>query len=108
MSSLPPRHAAAPADADAFALRGEIGFGHGALAFGGTRRIASLAAVGDTRSITPATRVVGLSYKAAWDAIDGFAAARPLLERIGMLALSEGTTVTAMFKASGVIVGISE
>lgn len=70
MSSLPPRDAAAPADADAFALQGEIWFSHGALAFGGARRIALLAAVGDTGSITAAARVVGLSYKAAWDAID--------------------------------------
>lgn len=38
--------------------------------WGGHGRIALLDAIGQTGSITAAAKAVGLSYKAAWDAID--------------------------------------
>ncbi|MDE2201947.1 MAG: TOBE domain-containing protein [Burkholderiaceae bacterium] len=38
--------------------------------WGGRGRIALLAAIGQTGSITAGAKAVGLSYKAAWDAID--------------------------------------
>ena len=38
--------------------------------WGGHGRIALLSAIGQTGSITAAAKAVGLSYKAAWDAID--------------------------------------
>ncbi len=39
-------------------------------AFSGKRWMALLAALGDTASITAAAKAVGLSYKAAWDAVE--------------------------------------
>ncbi|WP_324778107.1 winged helix-turn-helix domain-containing protein, partial [Ralstonia pickettii] len=38
--------------------------------WGGRGRIELLAAIGQTGSITAGAKAVGLSYKAAWDAID--------------------------------------
>jgi molybdate transport system regulatory protein len=52
------------------ALRGELWLHAGAHALGGAARIALLAAIGETGSITRAAKAVGLSYKGAWDAID--------------------------------------
>ncbi|WP_354681057.1 TOBE domain-containing protein [Cupriavidus plantarum] len=51
-------------------LEGAIWFRAGAREWGGKDRIALLAAIGEHGSITAAARAVGLSYKAAWDAID--------------------------------------
>ncbi|MGY8526156.1 TOBE domain-containing protein [Paracidovorax citrulli] len=51
-------------------LQGAIWFQAGERQLGGRDRIALLAAVAEHGSITAAARAVGLSYKAAWDAID--------------------------------------
>jgi molybdate transport system regulatory protein len=68
-------HSSAPArDAEGAAVHVELGgsvwlrAGHETL--GGAARIALLAAIGETGSITSAAKAVGISYKAAWDAID--------------------------------------
>jgi molybdate transport system regulatory protein len=52
-------------------------------ALGGHGRMALLRAVAEQGSITQAARALGISYKAAWDAIDAMnrLAARPLVER---------------------------
>ncbi|MFC3816027.1 TOBE domain-containing protein [Lysobacter sp. GCM10012299] len=52
--------------------------------FGGRRWMALLAALGDAESITAAAKAVGLSYKAAWDAIDAMnnLSEQPLVERV--------------------------
>ncbi|MBS2131333.1 TOBE domain-containing protein [Burkholderia thailandensis] len=52
------------------ALRGELWLRAGGETLGGAARIALLAAIGETGSITRAAKAVGLSYKGAWDAID--------------------------------------
>ncbi|MDO4904262.1 MAG: TOBE domain-containing protein [Lautropia sp.] len=51
--------------------------------FGGQDRIALLAQIAEQGSITRAAKAVGLSYKAAWDAIDAMndLAAEPLVQR---------------------------
>ena len=51
--------------------------------FGGKQRLALLAAVAETGSITQAAKQIDLSYKAAWDAIEQMnnLAGEPLLER---------------------------
>lgn len=68
-------HSSAPAPhAEGAAVPVELGgsvwlrAGHETL--GGAARIALLAAIGNTGSITSAAKAVGISYKAAWDAID--------------------------------------
>jgi molybdate transport system regulatory protein len=50
---------------------------------GSKRWMDLLASVGDTNSITAAAKVVGLTYKAAWDAIDAMnnLSDKPLVER---------------------------
>lgn len=52
-------------------------------ALGGQGRMALLRAVAEQGSITQAARALGISYKAAWDAIDAMnrLAAQPLVER---------------------------
>ena len=45
-------------------------FKSGAQTLGGASRIALLAAIHETGSITSGAKAVGLSYKAAWAAID--------------------------------------
>ncbi|NBD02016.1 molybdenum-dependent transcriptional regulator [Burkholderia thailandensis] len=51
-------------------MRGELWLRAGGETLGGAARIALLAAIGETGSITRAAKAVGLSYKGAWDAID--------------------------------------
>lgn len=64
-------------------LHGALRLAVGGRSLGGADRIGLLRAVGDTGSITHAARAVGLSYKAAWDAVDAMnnAAGAPLVER---------------------------
>lgn len=68
-SSSPPSVAdsgrAAPVE-----LGGSVWLRAGQETLGGAARIALLAAIRDTGSITAAAKAVGLSYKAAWDAVD--------------------------------------
>ncbi|WP_028006516.1 TOBE domain-containing protein [Solimonas flava] len=70
-------------------------FGAG-LAANGTR-IALLERIGETGSITAAAKAVGLSYKAAWDAIAAMnnLADRPLVERSAGGRGGGGTRLTA-------------
>jgi molybdate transport system regulatory protein len=65
-------------------------------AFLGAKRVKLLEAVGQTGSISQAAKVVPLSYKAAWDAIDAMnnAAERPLVTRIAGGRQGGGTQLT--------------
>jgi molybdate transport system regulatory protein len=49
---------------------GSVWLKSGEETLGGAARIALLAAIRDTGSITAAAKAVGMSYKAAWDAVD--------------------------------------
>ncbi len=64
-------------------LRGLLWFAAGADNLGGRGRIGLLRAVAEHGSITQAARAIGLSYKAAWDALDAMdhVAGEPLVER---------------------------
>ncbi|MCQ9615824.1 TOBE domain-containing protein [Paenalcaligenes niemegkensis] len=53
-----------------FELAGSIWFKSGTQNWGNPRRMALLAAIREHGSISAAARSIGLSYKAAWDAID--------------------------------------
>jgi molybdate transport system regulatory protein len=53
-----------------FELAGSIWFRSGTQNWGNPRRMALLAAIREHGSISAAARDIGLSYKAAWDAID--------------------------------------
>lgn len=65
---LPPQsHPATPAP---LVLDGALWLRAGASALGGASRIALLAAIRDTGSISAAAKAVGMSYKAAWDGLD--------------------------------------
>ncbi|WP_175770044.1 TOBE domain-containing protein [Burkholderia anthina] len=77
-------------------LGGELWLRAGQQTLGGATRIALLAAVGDTGSITRAAKAVGLSYKAAWDAIDTMnnLAGEPLVMRSTGGKGGGGTTLT--------------
>ena len=55
---------------EALELGGSVWFQAGAQTLGGASRIALLAAIGETGSITSAAKAVGMSYKGAWDAVD--------------------------------------
>src|SRR6478609_10660882 len=63
---------------------GSVWFQAGANTLGGASRIALLAAIGETGSITSAAKAVGMSYKGAWDAIDTMnnLAGEPLVVRL--------------------------
>ncbi len=65
--------------------------------FGGTQRIALLAAVAECGSITQAAKNINMSYKAAWDAIEQMnnLAGEPLLERASGGKGGGGTHLTA-------------
>ena len=56
--------------AEPLELGGELWLRAGSRTLGGAARIALLAAIGDTGSITRAAKSVGISYKAAWEAVD--------------------------------------
>ena len=64
-------------------LQGAIWFRSGSQDWGGKDRIALLAAIGEHGSITAAARAVGISYKAAWQAIDTLSSlsGQPLVDR---------------------------
>lgn len=65
-------------------VRGLVWLAYGDENFGGPGRIALLEAIRSEGSITAAARRVGLSYKAAWDAIDRMnrLAGEPLVSRV--------------------------
>jgi molybdate transport system regulatory protein len=65
------------------ALQASLSLTAGGESLGGHGRMALLRAVGEQGSITQAAKAVGLSYKAAWDAIDQMnqRAGEPLVQR---------------------------
>ncbi|WP_353172935.1 TOBE domain-containing protein [Paracandidimonas soli] len=68
---------------DSLQLEGSIWFRSGQQNWGNPRRMALLAAIDSQGSITGAAKHVGLSYKAAWDAVDAMnnLAGEPLVQR---------------------------
>ncbi|HGL4260329.1 TOBE domain-containing protein [Burkholderia dolosa] len=82
--------------AEPLELGGELWLRAGERTLGGATRIALLAAIADTGSITRAAKAVGLSYKAAWDAIDTMnnLAGEPLVVRATGGKGGGGTTLT--------------
>ena len=77
-------------------LGGSVWFQTGANTLGGASRIALLAAIGETGSITSAAKAVGMSYKGAWDAVDAMnnLAGEPLVVRLTGGKGGGGTTLT--------------
>ncbi len=75
--------AAAPAAAPALTVGADIWLDLGGHNLAGARRVALLAEIARVGSITQAAKVVGLSYKGAWNAIEDMSnlAGEPLLER---------------------------
>jgi molybdate transport system regulatory protein len=68
----------------ALALEGKVWMTVGGRQLGGSDRVALLAAVAEHGSITQAAKAVGMSYKGAWDAIEGMnnLAGEALVERL--------------------------
>jgi molybdate transport system regulatory protein len=64
-------------------LQGSVWIASGGQTLGGSERFGLLRAVADQGSITQAAKAYGISYKAAWDAIDAMnaLAGEPLVER---------------------------
>ena len=75
---------------------GSVWLRSGEQTLGGTARIGLLAAIRETGSITGAAKAVGMSYKAAWDAIDAMnnLAGEPLVVRASGGKGGGGTTLT--------------
>jgi len=92
MTDVPP----SSSSAGPLELGGELWLRAGEQTLGGATRIALLAAIGDTGSITRAAKAVGLSYKAAWDAVDTMnnLAGEPLVARSTGGKGGGGTTLT--------------
>ncbi|KVC48375.1 molybdenum-dependent transcriptional regulator [Burkholderia ubonensis] len=85
-----------PSRTEPLELGGELWLRAGAQMLGGSTRIALLAAIGETGSITRAARAVGISYKGAWEAIDTMnnLAGEPLVLRATGGKGGGGTTLT--------------
>ncbi|MGF6958473.1 TOBE domain-containing protein [Paraburkholderia youngii] len=81
---------------EALELGGSVWFQAGTQTLGGAARIALLAAIGETGSITSAAKAVGISYKGAWDAVDTMnnLAGEPLVVRLTGGKGGGGTTLT--------------
>jgi len=79
------------------ALEGKLWMTVGGENLGGANRVELLAAIAQMGSITGAAKAVGLSYKAAWDAIDimNNLAGEPLVERVTGGKGGGGTRLTA-------------
>jgi molybdate transport system regulatory protein len=79
------------------ALEGKVWMTVGGENLGGTNRVELLAAIAALGSITSAAKRVGLSYKAAWDAIDTMnnLAGEPLVQRSTGGKGGGGTRLTA-------------
>lgn len=84
-------------DDKAIALEGKLWMTVGGEHLGGANRVELLAAIAQLGSITGAAKAVGLSYKAAWDAIDTMnnLAGEPLVERVTGGKGGGGTRLTA-------------
>lgn len=79
------------------ALDGSVWLTIGGENFGGHARLALLAQIGECGSISQAAKAVGMSYKAAWDAVDAMnnLAGEPLVERLAGGKGGGGTRLTA-------------
>jgi len=79
---MSPRNQRDPKD-ERFTVGGAVWLTVGGESFGGKARIELLRAIAEVGSITHAAKVVGVSYKTAWDAIDKMnaLAGEPLVER---------------------------
>jgi molybdate transport system regulatory protein len=82
---------------DGIGLDGAIWMTVGGENLGGPGRIALLGKIGECGSITQAAKAIGMSYKAAWDAIDAMnnLAGEPLVERVAGGKGGGGTRLTA-------------
>jgi molybdate transport system regulatory protein len=69
-SSAPQSGNAGGASVEPLALDGSLWLRAGSESLAGASRIALLSAIGEAGSITGAAKAVGISYKAAWDAVD--------------------------------------
>lgn len=80
----------------AVALQGEVRITLDGKDFGGQQRVALLASIAEHGSITQGAKAIGMSYKAAWDAIDAMnnLAGAPLLERTAGGKGGGGTRLT--------------
>ncbi|SEO00038.1 molybdate transport system regulatory protein [Duganella sp. CF517] len=80
----------------AMELQGNVWMTIGGQKLGGHERVALLAAIASTGSITSAAKAVGMSYKGAWDAIEAMnnLAGEPLLERVAGGKGGGGTRLT--------------
>ena len=83
-------------NANPIALDGSLWLQHGGLPLGGADRVALLEAIRDTGSMTHAARAVGISYKTAWDHVQGMnnGAGRALVERTAGGVGGGGTVLT--------------
>jgi len=79
------------------ALSGSVWMTVGGEKLGGSGRVELLAGIAERGSITQAAKAVGMSYKAAWDAIDAMnnLAGEPLVERLAGGKGGGGTRLTA-------------
>ncbi|HEU4846095.1 MAG TPA: TOBE domain-containing protein [Burkholderiaceae bacterium] len=79
------------------ALQGNVWMTVGGEKLGGPDRVALLAAIAETGSITGAAKAVKMSYKGAWDAIDAMnnLAGATLVERVAGGKGGGGTRLTA-------------
>lgn len=85
-----------PAKTQAIELRGSIWMTVGGENLGGPGRITLLSQIAECGSITQAAKAMKMSYKAAWDAIDGMnnLAGEPLVERLSGGKGGGGTHLT--------------
>lgn len=84
-------------DDKAFSLQGTLWMTVGGESFGGAGRVALLAKIAETGSISQAAKAIGMSYKGAWDAIDAMnnLAGEALVERLAGGKGGGGTRLTA-------------
>ncbi|MGD9599903.1 MAG: TOBE domain-containing protein [Steroidobacteraceae bacterium] len=77
-------------------LHGAVWMAVGGESLGGAGRMTLLAQIAESGSITRAAKAVGMSYKAAWDAVDSMnnLAGEPLVERVAGGKGGGGTRLT--------------
>jgi molybdate transport system regulatory protein len=87
---------------DPLELGGSVWLRSGTETLGGAARIALLAAIRDAGSITGAAKAVGMSYKAAWDAVDTMnnLAGEPLVTRAVRSTMKSNSACRAARRSS--------
>ncbi len=95
--SPPDRRTSRQPRSSALQVQGSLWIEAGGRSLGGHGRMALLEAVAERGSITHAARAFGMSYKAAWDAIDlmNTLSGTPLVERVTGGKGGGGTRLTA-------------